>query len=327
ISMPLEVEATEEIPANILPDWFMTSESDSEIIAEVTQEQTDSVIKEEEIPDTLPDWFLVQEDELLIEAQEIEEVQQTNNTEKVHFDIPDIQISQITSHVNSPRQYQSTTVSSIKVEVPSIQQSIQEPVFHNFSAKASEGLQKIASSLDSMDFITKSIAQHMAACNGVDGHKGRAITAQAMDAARETALFNVMNTKIGRKISENTEITEEDQKIIEDIVSMTYQSQLGVDTSTIRQSGVSLSDFSQVQQLMPQIIPPHQHGAGCSHGGSGISGGSSVFAGGTHFLENGSIFDKHDHSEPNVFCKCGKTAHVHFEGKKLPKCSCGETMQ
>lgn len=302
----VQEEVTSGEKESTLPDWFQFSESEY-VAVEVKGEVV--------IPDEVPDWFSFSPADTEVIQKEENEAKaiQSNNREKP---LPKSDIFY--------RAYKVT--SGLKEETTAQSESV---VIVDYDAQASKGLSKIAASLDSMDYVTKTIATHMATCNGADGHKARSLNEKTMSEARERAMVNVMNTAIGQKLSKGEELTEKDQQSLDEIISMTYESTLGIDTKNIRNNGVKLSDRSQVRSMMPHIIPEHIHGAGCNHGGAMNSSVTGSIYGWGHLSGKSSFssffgHDNHEHHDKLFYCSsCEKTHRIHVhdpEDVVCPKC-------
>ena len=328
------------------------ADNPSQIVIEVQAETAKSTVNESE----LPSWFLFADtEEKVLDNSAIQSIEKAD-PERFHFSNegehaletkpaeiveskPIDNVTRVTGRDHKKgynKDLSNDTLPASAVFTPHVIREAltnEEPVvFIDYDSQASEGLNKIAASLDSMDYVTKAIAKHMAACNGTDGHKVKSLTQETVAGAREKAMLNVMNTAVGQKLSRGEEITDKDQQQIDQIVSLTYESTLGINTTNIRESGVDLSDRSQVEMMMPYIMPEHVHGAGCDHGGS--SGSIRMSSGGISFgsysLSSGSFFDKvagksgHEHHDKLFFCaRCKKNhkIHVHNKGDVVcPQC-------
>ncbi len=339
---------TEEARHVDMPTWFAFDEETAmkkwgedvdhiggeEIYTEMQATSPIEIATESE--DSTPEWFSFSDGYEMLADSPAE-----NNTETPNwfqFSENEVEtIKPIISVVSPPKganytsvgrkrniSWSAKTTNHIYQELPQkVTPSLEPIVIIDYDTRASQGLSLIARSLDSMDYVTKAIASHMAACNGSDGHKGKMLTSTTVSRAREKALLNVMNTAIGQKLSKGEEITQEDQKNIDAIVSMTYESTLGIDTSNIRDAGVDLSDMTQVQMLMPQIMPQHIHGAGCDHG-SPISGSISLSP---QSLSSSSLLESvlgksgHEHHDKLFFCdSCKKSHKLHIHSKKDAVC-------
>ncbi len=193
---------------------------------------------------------------------------------------------------------------------------------------ANAGAKQIKAALDSMDMVAgtfaKAIEAHMAACTGMDGHRSRRISKEQVSLARESAYANIMSTDIGKKLSKGEVLDEKETQALNEIVSLSYETELDIDTSVIRNQAVDLRNFDQITMLMPNLVPEHVHGAGCNHGGEAIDmsgmGSGNIFSD-QHALD--SIFgSSHDHHDKLFYCdKCKKASKIHVHSKKDIKCA------